>query len=91
ILIGLVSQASRRLEYHGPVLYVYPHWAEAVGWLITASSMFMIPLWMVITICRQPGSFRQKLLLSITPESEHASVMQTSESSRLEWNHWFHV
>ncbi|XP_071524094.1 sodium-dependent dopamine transporter-like [Panulirus ornatus] len=91
ILIGLQIQVSGQLAYHGPTHYLYPRWAEAVGWLITASSMLMIPLWMIITVCRQPGSLRQKFLLSITPEGEHHKVLQTGDAPRLEWAHWFHL
>ena len=54
ILMGIWSLAAHRLEYHGLTLYVYPRWAEALGWLVTSSSLLMIPLWMVITIARQP-------------------------------------
>ncbi|XP_069956817.1 sodium-dependent dopamine transporter-like [Cherax quadricarinatus] len=88
ILIGLQTQISGQLEYNGPTHYLYPGWAEAVGWLITSSPMLMIPLWMCITVWRQPGSLRQKLLLSITPEGEHQKVLQTGDTPRLDWNHW---
>ncbi|XP_042874981.1 sodium-dependent dopamine transporter-like [Penaeus japonicus] len=91
IVIGLQTQASGRLEYHGPKRYLYPAWSESVGWLITSTSMCMIPLWMIITICRQPGSFRQRLLLSITPEAEHYKILETEETPRLDWKHWLHV
>ncbi|KAF2348235.1 Sodium:neurotransmitter symporter [Trinorchestia longiramus] len=54
ILMGIWSMATHALEYHGLVLYVYPGWAEAIGWTITCSSMLMIPLWMTISVCKQP-------------------------------------
>nr|XP_045592992.1 sodium-dependent noradrenaline transporter-like [Procambarus clarkii] len=88
ILIGLQSQITGQLEYNGPTHYQYPSWAEAVGWIITSSPMLMIPLWMVITVYRQPGSLRQKLLLSITPEGEHQKVLQTDDTPHLDWSHW---
>ncbi|KAK4300372.1 hypothetical protein Pmani_027416 [Petrolisthes manimaculis] len=92
ILIGLHGQLRGKLEYHGPSPYKYPGWAEAVGWLVTCSSMLMIPLWMVISVCRQKGSsFKQKLLLSITPEEEHQKVLQTGEAPCLDWGHWLHL
>lgn len=91
IIIGLRSQISNPLEYNGPTKYMYPRWAEAVGWCITASSMLMIPLWMVIEVLKRRGPFREKLLLSLTPEEEHQKVLQTGEAPCLEWSHWLYI
>ncbi|KAK8754078.1 hypothetical protein OTU49_010106, partial [Cherax quadricarinatus] len=85
ILIGLQTQISGQLEYNGPTHYLYPGWAEAVGWLITSSPMLMIPLWMCITVWRQPGSLRQvitslsnhSLLQSLSHGDEHRSFEES--------------
>ncbi|KAL7648320.1 UNVERIFIED_CONTAM: hypothetical protein RMT77_000226 [Armadillidium vulgare] len=92
ILIGAVSLATQPLQYHGTTTYVYPWWSEVIGWIISLSSMFMIPLWMVISITRQPGStLRQKLLLSITPYDERQAVIDTCQSSRSGYRHWLSI
>ncbi|XP_050717625.1 sodium-dependent dopamine transporter-like isoform X2 [Eriocheir sinensis] len=91
ILIGLQIQMSDHLEYNGPTIYQYPRWAEAVGWCVTASSMAMIPLWMVISMCRRRGTCKEKFLLSLTPEEEHQKVLQTGDAPCLEWSHWLYI
>ncbi|XP_018024798.1 sodium-dependent dopamine transporter [Hyalella azteca] len=71
ILMGVWSMATNALEYHGLVLYVYPGWAEAIGWCITASSMLMIPLWMFISVFRQPhSSLKEKFRAAIVPQEK---------------------
>ncbi|XP_010790910.1 sodium- and chloride-dependent GABA transporter ine [Notothenia coriiceps] len=47
--------------------YVFPPWAQGVGWLIAMGSIIWIPLGAVHTLWVLPGSFIQKLKLSITP------------------------
>ncbi|KAB7498641.1 hypothetical protein Anas_04170 [Armadillidium nasatum] len=78
ILIGVVSLATQPLQYHGTTTYVYPWWSEVLGWIISLSSMFMIPLWM-------------KLLLSITPYDERQTVIDTCQSSRSGYRHWLSI
>ncbi|XP_049599566.1 sodium- and chloride-dependent GABA transporter ine [Syngnathus scovelli] len=47
--------------------YVFPPWAQGVGWVIAMASMIWIPLGTIHTLWVLPGSFVQKLKLSITP------------------------
>ncbi|XP_073335294.1 sodium- and chloride-dependent GABA transporter ine isoform X1 [Pagrus major] len=47
--------------------YVFPPWAQGVGWVIAMASIIWIPLGAVHTLWVLPGSFMQKLKLSITP------------------------
>nr|XP_019941056.1 PREDICTED: sodium- and chloride-dependent GABA transporter ine-like [Paralichthys olivaceus] len=49
--------------------YVFPPWAQGVGWVIAMTSIIWIPLCAVHTLWVLPGSFMQKLKLSITPHS----------------------
>ncbi|CAB1455991.1 unnamed protein product [Pleuronectes platessa] len=49
--------------------YVFPPWAQGVGWVIAMASIIWIPLGAVHTLWVLPGSFMQKLKLSITPHS----------------------
>jgi len=39
--------------------YIYPGWANGIGWLIAASSMVLIPGWAIYYIIKTPGSLKQ--------------------------------
>ena len=41
------------LEYNG---YVYPPWAEFVGWMLALASLIMLPLWAFIKFWQLVGS-----------------------------------
>ncbi|RVE63531.1 hypothetical protein OJAV_G00137340 [Oryzias javanicus] len=47
--------------------YVFPPWAQGVGWVIALGSIIWIPLGAIHTLWVLPGSLMQKLKLSITP------------------------
>lgn len=47
------------LTYEG---YVYPLWANILGWFIASSSVAMIPGVAIYKICVTPGTFRQVIL-----------------------------
>ncbi|CAM9127446.1 unnamed protein product [Lampetra planeri] len=47
--------------------YVFPPWAQGVGWVIAMASIIWIPLGAIHTLWVLPGSLMQKLKLSITP------------------------
>ncbi|XP_061596093.1 sodium- and chloride-dependent GABA transporter ine [Cololabis saira] len=47
--------------------YVFPPWAQGVGWVIALASIIWIPLGAIHTLLVLPGSLTQKLKLSITP------------------------
>nr|XP_040038347.1 sodium- and chloride-dependent GABA transporter ine [Gasterosteus aculeatus aculeatus] len=47
--------------------YVFPPWAQGVGWVIAMGSIIWIPLGAVHTLWVLPGSFMQKLKLSVNP------------------------
>ncbi|XP_016296840.1 sodium- and chloride-dependent GABA transporter ine isoform X2 [Sinocyclocheilus anshuiensis] len=49
--------------------YIYPPWAQGVGWLIALASIIWIPLAAVHTLWLLPGSFTERLKKSITPFS----------------------
>lgn len=54
IVYGLMGYEP--LSYEG---YVYPVWANILGWLIACSSIVMIPGMAIYKICSTPGSFLQ--------------------------------
>jgi len=47
--------------------YVYPDWANALGWCIAGSSVIMIPAIATYKLIVTPGSFRQRLRILTTP------------------------
>ncbi|XP_056910761.1 sodium-dependent dopamine transporter-like [Takifugu flavidus] len=49
--------------------YVFPPWAQGIGWVITMASIFWIPVAAFHTLWILPGSFMQRLKLSIIPNA----------------------
>ncbi|KAJ7997072.1 hypothetical protein DPEC_G00225130 [Dallia pectoralis] len=49
--------------------YVYPPWAQGIGWVIAMASVIWIPLGALHTLWVLPGSFTERLVRSITPYS----------------------
>uniref|UniRef100_K1R5Q9 Sodium-dependent serotonin transporter n=1 Tax=Magallana gigas TaxID=29159 RepID=K1R5Q9_MAGGI len=70
ILFVLSCWKYEGLELMG---YVYPPWAVAVGWCITASSILCIPVYGVYRFIITPGTLKQKVLRLIRPSvvSDH--------------------
>lgn len=54
------------LTYDG---YQYPAWSEAVGWVLAAAVIAMIPLWAVFTVYRSLGSCQALRWLVQSPAS----------------------
>ncbi|XP_025831651.1 sodium-dependent noradrenaline transporter-like [Agrilus planipennis] len=60
------------LLYHEPLQYneyLYPSWAEWVGWSLALSSILMIPLVAIIQIIKTPGTLKEQPCSSKTIES----------------------
>jgi hypothetical protein len=50
------------LLYQQPLTYgeyLYPSWAELIGWTLAMSSIIMIPLVAFISILQTPGTFKE--------------------------------
>ncbi|KAG2469695.1 SC6A2 protein, partial [Polypterus senegalus] len=62
-----------RLEYEE---YIYPTWANLVGWGIALSSMIFVPAYAIYKFLCIPGTFKQRLAYCITPEKEHHLVAE---------------
>ena len=54
-----MSYVPLAFETYSGGLYVYPSWANAVGWLIAASSMVWIPLFAAYKMLFTPGTLRE--------------------------------
>ncbi|ALC41674.1 DAT [Drosophila busckii] len=55
--------------------YVYPDWANALGWSIAGSSVIMIPTVAIYKLLTTPGSLRQRLRILTTPWRDQQLAM----------------
>lgn len=55
--VVVVSIVTFRPPHYGD--YVFPEWANALGWSIAASSMSMVPIYAAYKFCILPGSLRE--------------------------------
>ncbi|EAT37969.1 AAEL010106-PA [Aedes aegypti] len=62
IIYGLIGYEP--LSYED---YVYPTWANVLGWCIAGSSMIMIPLMAFYKLLVTPGTLRQRFVILTTP------------------------
>ncbi|CAH1800555.1 unnamed protein product [Owenia fusiformis] len=80
------------LVFHEPLTYekyVYPGWANMIGWLIAMSSVVCIPGVALIQIIRAPGTLLEKLRFVITPwrETQKHTVHAQTNDIRLNGGH----
>lgn len=52
--------------------YVYPLWANVLGWFIASVSLSMIPLFVVYQLIRGKGTFKERFLTLCQPSDEFA-------------------
>ncbi|CAH0394317.1 unnamed protein product [Bemisia tabaci] len=55
--------------------YIYPGWANLIGWSIAGSSIAMIPGMALYQFLITPGSCAQRLKILITPWRDHQTVL----------------
>lgn len=55
--VVVVSVATSRPPRYGD--YVFPEWANALGWAVAASSMCLVPVYAAYKLCSLPGSLRE--------------------------------
>ncbi|CAH1111249.1 unnamed protein product [Psylliodes chrysocephalus] len=82
------------LFHHQPLQYneyLYPPWAEWVGWGLTLSSILMIPLFALIQIAKTKGTCMERLAISISPIEEHEEIRRTKLARRFKAKHWLFV
>nr|XP_054389904.1 sodium-dependent noradrenaline transporter isoform X3 [Pongo abelii] len=56
--------------------YIFPPWANWVGWGIALSSMVLVPIYVIYKFLSTQGSLWERLAYGITPENEHHLVAQ---------------
>ncbi|XP_070575280.1 sodium-dependent noradrenaline transporter-like isoform X2 [Ptychodera flava] len=76
------------LEYDG---YIYPVWANVVGWLLAASSMVLIPAVAIYKVAVEKGSLKQRIALALTHVNEREKVKETWDVKQFKRNHWLAV
>ncbi|GCB72645.1 hypothetical protein scyTo_0006400 [Scyliorhinus torazame] len=70
--------------------YVFPDWANVIGWCIAISSMAMVPIYAVYKCISLRGSLRERLAYAITPEKDH-HLVERGEVRQFTLRHWLMV
>ncbi|XP_046361791.1 sodium-dependent dopamine transporter-like isoform X1 [Haliotis rufescens] len=71
--------------------YVYPEYANVIGWMIALSSMCMIPGYAIYKLAITKGTLKERFALCISPESEHEQIRQKKQVKRFQREHWLSV
>ncbi|CAH1778665.1 unnamed protein product [Owenia fusiformis] len=72
-------------------IYIYPSWANALGWCIGAASMVLVPIVAIYQLANTPGTWRERLAICISPHWEHHDIRQGGPVRRFKWRHWFNL
>ncbi|XP_006000314.1 sodium-dependent noradrenaline transporter [Latimeria chalumnae] len=70
--------------------YIFPKWANLVGWGIALSSMMLVPIYAIYKFMSMRGSYKERLAYCITPESEHHLVAQ-GNVRQYKLKHWLAI
>ncbi|XP_045191774.2 sodium-dependent noradrenaline transporter-like isoform X2 [Mercenaria mercenaria] len=80
------------LVYQGAAhIYVYPDYANAIGWLIACASMSIIPLYAIYYILKSKGTLKERISLGISPKWEHKEIKEKREVKRFKRQHWVYI
>lgn len=71
-------------------LYVYPAYANVLGWTISCVSMSLVPAFAIYKICTSTGNLRFRIAQGITPQWEQDKVLN-GDISRFKRQHWTNV
>lgn len=67
--------------------YKYPEWSIKVGWALTCSSVFCIPLYVIYKFCfASEGDCRRRYRNSFKPETNYGSVVPGQQGTTV-WHH----
>ncbi|XP_017778563.1 PREDICTED: sodium-dependent dopamine transporter [Nicrophorus vespilloides] len=67
--------------------YVYPAWANMLGWAIAGSSVMMIPLVAIYKLLTTPGSFMKRIQILTTPWRDTQLNIQQNGVVQSDSNH----
>ncbi|MGH0177206.1 UNVERIFIED_CONTAM: hypothetical protein FKN15_010023 [Acipenser sinensis] len=56
----VISFGTFKPPYYGT--YVFPVWANIIGWCVAISSMAMVPIYAIYKLCVLPGTFRNNVI-----------------------------
>uniref|UniRef100_A0A8C2XH33 Transporter n=1 Tax=Cyclopterus lumpus TaxID=8103 RepID=A0A8C2XH33_CYCLU len=70
--------------------YVFPNWANIVGWSVAMSSMMFVPGYAIYKFCSVKGTFKQRIAYCITPEHEHHLVAE-GNIRQFTLKHWLAI
>lgn len=70
--VVVVSIVTFRPPHYGD--YIFPDWANALGWIIATSSMAMVPIYATYKFCSLPGSFREVGVFKGAPHPNSSGV-----------------
>ena len=59
MVLQMMDVGPLTMELYDKTVYVYPTGAKAVGWILALSSILMIPIVAIITLCRKQGTIRE--------------------------------
>ncbi|KAF3841236.1 hypothetical protein F7725_007098 [Dissostichus mawsoni] len=65
ILIYIFMEMYNTSLHYGP--YVYPRWGKALGVCIGATCCMQIPIWAIVALCKETGTFKDRFQKSIRP------------------------
>ncbi|XP_024082895.1 sodium-dependent serotonin transporter isoform X2 [Cimex lectularius] len=66
----LVIFVASLVSYKEMLPHEYPPWSTAVGWLLTASSLITIPIYIVYIFLKTKGSFVERVKIILKPEED---------------------
>lgn len=70
--------------------YVFPNWANLVGWGIAVSSMSLVPIYAIYKLLTVRGTLKERIAYCITPENEHYLVEQ-GKVQQFKLEHWLAI
>ncbi|XP_072926070.1 sodium-dependent noradrenaline transporter isoform X1 [Hemitrygon akajei] len=70
--------------------YIFPFWANVVGWGIALSSMSLVPIYAIYKIFTVRGTLKERIAYCITPENEHYLVEQ-GKVQQFKLKHWLAI
>uniref|UniRef100_A0A8C8A4I0 Transporter n=1 Tax=Oryzias sinensis TaxID=183150 RepID=A0A8C8A4I0_9TELE len=78
---------SSGLKYND---YVFPPWANLLGWGVAMSSMLFVPFYAIYKFLSVRGTFTERIAYCITPEHEHHKVAE-GNVRQFKLKHWLAI
>ncbi len=88
IIFAMTDVGPLSITLYDKSTYTYPDFAKVIGWVLALSSVLCVPYIAIKTILSLKGTFKQRLLLSITPEKEQQDIIDGKPGTRASMKHW---